>query len=373
MKMKSMRFIAVITAGILGVTLMGGCASKEKEEKKDTKDTEEMTSIMQDTDTFLASDSGWGSQDLYEFPFMGMQAALPESLLLQMDNKEVAMMDEQDIVDQGFTIRYAFLKWGVMTEEQRNAQVQIAGDGFDKWQKSLERIGTLGMFRSDVTDQLDELTGCDEHKELGESSDGKYKYYLSINTSAKKELTDEILEIQVTLTEITPFDQTSAFAQPDLSVDVSSVGTFETKDVDGTAYTEALFQDYDLTMVNVFTTWCSPCVKELPDLDKLYKEMKDKGVQVVGICMDTVDENGEVMEDVVKKAQELKERAGVSYPVLIPDSGNLNGRVANMQGFPETFFVDRNGNIVGGTYQGSAGLEDWREVVEQELASVKGE
>ena len=37
MKMKSMRFIAVITAGILGVTLMGGCASKEKEEKKKKK------------------------------------------------------------------------------------------------------------------------------------------------------------------------------------------------------------------------------------------------------------------------------------------------------------------------------------------------
>ncbi len=39
-------------------------------------------------------------------------------------------------------------------------------------------------------------------------------------------------------------------------------------------------------MVNIFTTWCSPCVAEMPELEKLYQQMKDKGVGVVGVVLD---------------------------------------------------------------------------------------
>ena len=39
--------------------------------------------------------------------------------------------------------------------------------------------------------------------------------------------------------------------------------------------------------------------------------------------------------------------------------------------FPETFFVDKNGNIVGETYSGSHTLEDWKEIVEKELSAIK--
>lgn len=39
-------------------------------------------------------------------------------------------------------------------------------------------------------------------------------------------------------------------------------------------------------MVNVFTTWCSPCVAEMPDLEKLSQQVGDRNVAVVGIVMD---------------------------------------------------------------------------------------
>lgn len=154
---------------------------------------------------------------------------------------------------------------------------------------------------------------------------------------------------------------------------ISGVGKFNTTDLEGNAYTEKLFEDYELTLVNAFATWCSPCVEEMPYLDQLYKEMKDEGVNVVGIVMDTVDEKGNIDENAIERAKLLKEYTGVTYPILIPDSGYLNGRVGNLQAFPETFFVDRNGKIVGETYQGSAGLEEWREVVKKELSDVRGE
>ncbi len=89
------------------------------------------------------------------------------------------------------------------------------------------------------------------------------------------------------------------------------------------------------TLVNCFTTWCSPCVNEMPDLDKLYQEMKEKGVGVVGMVIDSVGEDGTTDEDTVKKkAQILKEKTGVTYPLLIPDAGNMNGRISGLQQLP---------------------------------------
>ncbi len=133
-----------------------------------------------------------------------------------------------------------------------------------------------------------------------------------------------------------------------------------------------MFKDYDLTLVNIYTTWCTPCVEEMPELDALYKQMKDKGVNVIGIVLDVLNEKGEIVQNDLERAQELVKRAGVSYPTLLPDSTYMNGRLIGIEGFPETFFVDKDGNIVGETYSGSGDLEYWTSVVEKELAKVKG-
>ncbi len=54
-----------------------------------------------------------------------------------------------------------------------------------------------------------------EHKELGTSEDGNYKYYLSINKNAESDLTDEIEKIETTITEMTAFDPSkSVFDMP---------------------------------------------------------------------------------------------------------------------------------------------------------------
>ena len=133
-----------------------------------------------------------------------------------------------------------------------------------------------------------------------------------------------------------------------------------------------MFQDYDLTMINVFTTWCSPCVKEIPDLQKLKDEMEDKGVNVVGVVLDASDGAGNIDEEVVEKAKLLAEKTGVSYTFLLPDETNLNGRLDNIYSVPETFFVDKDGNIVGETHVGSDSLENWKSIVEEELSNLKG-
>ncbi len=151
-----------------------------------------------------------------------------------------------------------------------------------------------------------------------------------------------------------------------------SLGEFTTQDINGNEFTQDLFKDYDLTLVNIFTTWCTPCVMEMPELEKLYQQMEGQGVNVVGFVLDVLDEKGEIVQEYLERAQELVERTGVTYPVLLPDSGYLSGRLTGIEAFPETFFVDKDGNVVGETYSGSGDLEDWLEVVEQELAALEG-
>ena len=115
----------------------------------------------------------------------------------------------------------------------------------------LDRIGTIGVYDEASQKKLDEITGCTEHKELGSSSDGKYKYYLSTNKDADEKLTKELEKIKTDITEMTPYQNISVFDQPqDTSSnpeDVKSVGKFETTGIDGKTYTEKVFSDYDLT------------------------------------------------------------------------------------------------------------------------------
>lgn len=152
-----------------------------------------------------------------------------------------------------------------------------------------------------------------------------------------------------------------------------SLGEFSTQDINGKTYTQDIFKEYDLTLVNIFTTWCTPCVEEMPELEKLYQQVKDRGVNVIGVVLEVTDENEEIDPQCLKQVVELVQKTKVTYPVLLPDSTFFNGRLYGISAFPETFFVDKNGNTVGETYSGSGSLEDWLEIVEKELANVKKE
>ena len=324
--------------------------------------------------TAKASEMGFQVQDEYEFPYMGLNFILPDTLKEQMDSSDVLMMTAEEWTEDMSGLEYAFLHWNKLADEQKEEDVNLLGTGYDEWLASIERVGTLGVYSTDVIDKLDEITGCTEHKELGTSADGKFKYYLSTNKDADKDLTDEIEQIKTTLTDMTPFNnQQSAFDLPveGANLDAENVGTFETADINGNTYTESVFSDYDLTLVNAFTTWCSPCVNEMPELEQLYQDMKDQGVGVVGMIIDAVDEEGNTDEAVLEKAKVLQEKAGVTYPLLIPDAGKLNGRIQGLQSFPESFFVDKNGNIVSDPIMGSNDLEGWKAAVEEQLKELQ--
>ena len=332
-------------------------------------------------DSFKPADYTLPVKDEYVYEYLGLQFSLSEKIKEAMKTKDIVMLDDQSPIDQD--LKYGLLSFSKLTEEQKNAEVGKMGDGYEKWQESLERIGTIGMFEKSLSEEeIGKITKCDSHTKLGESKDGKYSYYLSVKSDADAEAVEEFKKTEVKVIEMKarPENGFVLAEKSDLEGDmvfsadsqnaVTDLSNLQTKDIDGKEFSGKNFSDYDLTMVNVFATWCSPCVQEIPDLAEIQKEMKDKGVNIVGVVTDTVDQTGENRE-ALEKAKLIRERSKAEYPFLIPDQSNFNGRLSGIQAFPETFFVDKKGQIVGETYSGSRNKKAWLEIIEKELSALK--
>lgn len=93
-------------------------------------------------------------------------------------------------------------------------------------------------------------------------------------------------------------------------------------------------------IINFWATWCIPCIKEMPDLEKLYKERKDEGLELLMI-------NVKESKEVVKK---YIEKGGFSFRVLLDKNGDVL-REYQVFGLPSTFFIDEKG-IVQYSYMG---------------------
>ena len=396
MRKKQFTGACLVTTICLGLGL-AGCQNKVATEQKssmavsESADAQSLAVSPEDAGLSVNMDSNGGSfkpadytlpvKDEYVYEYLGLKFKLSEKIREAMKAKDIVMLDDQSPIDQD--LKYGLLSFSKLTGEQKNAEVAKMGDGYEKWQESLERIGTIGMFEKSLSEEeIGKITKCDSHTKLGESKDGKYSYYLSANSTADAETIEELKQTTVEITEKkdrpengfvlsekSDLENTMAFSTDSQNV-ATDLSNLQTVDIDGKEFSGKDFSDYDLTMVNVFATWCSPCVQEIPDLAEIQKEMKDKGVNIVGVVTDTVDQTGENQE-ALEKAKLIRERSKAEYPFLIPDKSNFNGRLSGIQAFPETFFVDKKGQIVGETYSGSHNKKAWLEIIEKELAKKK--
>lgn len=379
------KFATAALSAILAAFVFAGCANKDgstvttQPDNQASESSPSQNEVLppdnisegeNDITSFKPSELGMPAQERYEFPYMGMNMVLTETLLSNMDSRDVVMMTDEDYTADG-SIKYAALFWYSLTEEQKNEEVTSLEP--DAWKAGLKKIGALGIYHTDSTDKLDTLTGCTQHTELGKSADGNYVYYLSFADEADVKLKEELEKTEVTLTDIyemEPSAEQNAFS--DKHIDTAGIGDFKTTDINGNEYTQEVFKDYELTLVNIFTTWCSPCINEMPELEKLKNEMSAKGVNVIGIVYDSVTDSGNVNQDAIDTAKLLQEKAELTFPLLIPDEEKMNGRLQGINGFPESFFVDKDGNIVGETYMGARTFDDWKTIIEAELESLQG-
>ena len=94
-------------------------------------------------------------------------------------------------------------------------------------------------------------------------------------------------------------------------------------------------------LVNFWATWCPPCIKEMPSLDRL-KSKLDKNFDVIAI---SVDRDGK------KKVRDFFQKNKINNLKIFFDVKNTLAKEMNLFGVPTTYFVDKKGNIIG-FYQG---------------------
>ena len=93
-------------------------------------------------------------------------------------------------------------------------------------------------------------------------------------------------------------------------------------------------------VLNFFASWCAPCKREAPALEKVWRDYRSKGVVVLGIDTD----------DASSDAKRFIAAHGVTYPA-VGDGGGLKLKYSVI-GLPETYVLNRSGKFVGGQILG---------------------
>ena len=173
---------------------------------------------------------------------------------------------------------------------------------------------------------------------------------------------------------LTPSASPSAdAAPPSASADAHSAGgilsSFSAEDLDGNSLDQSILEGHTLTMVNVWATFCTPCISEMPELGELADEYADKGVQIVGLISDVLNSDGSVSETQLDTAREIVSSTGADYVHIVP-STDLYGLLYQITSVPTTFFVDETGAQVGYTYLGARDKAEWSAILDEVLAEV---
>jgi thiol-disulfide isomerase/thioredoxin len=116
---------------------------------------------------------------------------------------------------------------------------------------------------------------------------------------------------------------------------------FTTVDIDGNAVSESIIKDSKVVLVNLWEPWCGPCVREIPDLEKLYENYKDQGLLILGVYT-TFEMDADAKENLYSYEQDY---------------------------VPATFLFDGNGKLLESEpIAGAQSYEQWESVVLQYLS-----
>ncbi|KPL02524.1 MAG: hypothetical protein AMJ73_08665 [candidate division Zixibacteria bacterium SM1_73] len=97
-----------------------------------------------------------------------------------------------------------------------------------------------------------------------------------------------------------------------------------------------------VVLLNFWATWCSPCRREIPSLERLYQSKKDQGFEIVAVNQERASAS-----QIASFAQEY----GMSFPILLSRRGDVGSKYW-VRAIPTSFLLDKNGvikwKIVGG-------------------------
>lgn len=143
----------------------------------------------------------------------------------------------------------------------------------------------------------------------------------------------------------------------------SLFGEFTTLDIYGNTVNQDIFNQSDLTMLNIWGTFCGPCIQEMPDLGELSRKYADN-MQIIGLISDVTQPNDET-------ALEIIEYTNADYTHLIVSKDLMKGYLRQVQLIPTTVFLDKEGKQVGNVYTGTQTKEKWEKIIEEMLGTIE--
>ena len=127
-------------------------------------------------------------------------------------------------------------------------------------------------------------------------------------------------------------------SEPQVTVENSAdkiAPDFTLTDMDGQQVSLSQFRG-KVVILNFWATWCPPCREEMPSMEKLYRDYKDKGLVMLAV---NVDDNGR------KAVEKMLHKTPYTFPILL-DNKQVAQKTYGVFRFPESFIIDRNGVVV---------------------------
>lgn len=304
------------------------------------------------------------------YEFLGLEFDMPDALRQEAVDKNIIVDGDLIVNEDEERLDFANIAFMFMDDVFDGEITHIMYD--TEWKSQAYTPYKLGVYHKSYLENnsIETITNLDTNEEIG--TQGDYVYYVSTDTTTEiknQDLFDKVsadFDVMTSSIEtyqpekLTSSDKFHVFARS--KVDMENFGEFTATDVFGEEFTEEYFAQNELTLMNVMTTWCTACVEEIPHLQDLDNNMDNVGIMV--FVLDTYDVANDVQdEEKIELSQVLVEKTGAEFPLIIPNETLMEGRLRGITSYPETFFVDSEGNIVGTTYIGAHDLDQWTDIV----------
>ena len=273
------------------------------------------------------------------------------------------------MIDDG--LYYASFIYYAMSEEELNMIAEKGEDEISEADRELisSKVGTLAVvYGIDYTKISEENLAiqesvADKVTEIATAGDVVfYRYNLEDWEETKEYLAgiapayqEEFQNLQAALNEAlqsaefyTPFNRGEEL--------VGTVISFETTDLDGNPVrSEDIFKDHEVTMVNLWATWCHNCINEMTELGEMAERLAEKNVALVGICMDA-DEEPDACREILKEHN-------VNYLNLMPVK-DLEELLAWEGSLPTSYFFGSDGTLLCMGFRGApTTMEPYEEII----------
>ena len=347
---------------VMAMILVSACGKTEKpsdEEKQPEGSTQEEAGEKESEDE--ASGEMEEPDDVYYTPESGM--TIPASKTYNENKDKVFLYYGGGLADEELYYMEYYLYPATYDELDKMSDADFAA-------AEEQAVNVLNIFRVLDKDwpKEDLEKWCNWMIELEEGSlqelrkDGDYTIYYSLNSEYSDKLSDDLKPIyDGIIADLNEAKDHLELSKPETIDDLiqGMVLDFETTDTEGNKVSSKdIFSKNKYTMVNIWASWCGPCIGEIPELEELNKKFEEKGCGIIGLLTDGEDEQG------LADAKEILAEAGVTYLNII-DSMGLSDEL-QVQAVPTTIFVDSNGQIVGESVIGAM-IDKYEEVMNELL------